>query len=75
MSDNNVIELLWMHYRSNVIPAKAREVQLYETRKAFYSGARALFQMLKSPALIDEDTLIERVDTELEAFAQKAGVT
>ena len=37
----------WSSYRTLVVPADAGEVQVEETRRAFYAGAAVIFQGLK----------------------------
>ncbi len=40
------IELGWNSYKKMVIPADAPDVQIKETRQAFYAGAAILFEGL-----------------------------
>lgn len=41
-----IIEEGWKKYRAMVVPANAGEVQIAETRQAFYAGAAVLFESL-----------------------------
>lgn len=68
------IERAWSHYRKTLLPADASEVQVAETRKAFFSGAAVLFFSLLE-ALSDgaDDTpedlaLMSEINEELQTF-------
>ncbi|TFH40740.1 MAG: hypothetical protein E4H01_16075, partial [Lysobacterales bacterium] len=50
-----LIERAWQSYRVNVVPHDAGEVQLKETRNAFYAGAAILFTTLTSETFLDDD--------------------
>lgn len=41
----------WASYRELVVPAEAGEVQVQESRRAFYAGARAVESMFR--AMVD----------------------
>jgi hypothetical protein len=41
-----LIELAWLSYQRDVIPRNAPEVQVTESRRAFYAGAQALFHTI-----------------------------
>ena len=40
------IEKLWRSYLLDVVPKNAAEIQIRETRRAFYAGAAALFNSI-----------------------------
>lgn len=71
----------WLTYRNGVIPRDAPSVQLTESRRAFYAGAWAFYQLLmnrleerheETPA---DMAFMAALDAELRAFndAVKAG--
>jgi hypothetical protein len=69
-----IIESAWLDYREKVIPADAPDIQIDETRKAFYAGAGQLFQSIlrvlgpgEEPTDADL-TIMDGIQEELEAF-------
>lgn len=40
------IEELWLSYKDEVLPPGTSEVQISETRNAFYAGAGSLFKVI-----------------------------
>lgn len=64
----------WDVYASNVVPAAAGDVQVKETRRAFYGGAAALFEILMSRLELgaeptDNDfRLLDGLKAELDGF-------
>lgn len=48
MTERNpaLMRTAWLGYRREVIPPDAPEVQVTESRRAFYAGAGALFSLL-----------------------------
>lgn len=65
------IEAEWQSYKTMVVPPDAEEVQLKETRKAFYAGAVGLFDILMSQQGAGEQhyfQLLDDIKEELEQF-------
>lgn len=68
------IEAEWLSYRTMVVPPDAEEVQLSETRKAFFAGAVAVIAILSDHLLInktptkDELLILAQLTKELEVF-------
>lgn len=65
----------WESYRDNVLPVGAEEVQINETRLAFYAGAAALWSVVMNmlspgaePTDDDEQAMAE-IEQELKSFA------
>jgi hypothetical protein len=74
---NDLIAAAWDSYLKQLMHPSAGEVQIRETRKAFYAGATALFFMLielfaddKEPTEADL-TLMSDVERELNEFAKE----
>jgi hypothetical protein len=65
----------WLSYQK-ILPADAGEIQITETRRAFYAGATALWSLIMStldPGLDPTDAELKRMDAldaELTAFQQ-----
>lgn len=57
----------WESYRRMVVPADAGEVQINETRQAFYAGASILFTALTSPGMLDPGT--EETEADMQTMA------
>lgn len=72
------IERGWLSYRAMVVPADAGEVQVNETKQAFYAGASILFTTLMQPGVLDpgleetENDMKKMADlqAEIDAFGQ-----
>ena len=61
-----IIEKMWIGYRDTIISKDAGELQIKETRQAFYSGATVLFTILTSQVFLDKDgDSIEPTDDDL----------
>jgi hypothetical protein len=66
----------WERYRRDVIPEGAGEVQLRETRLAFYGGAQALFATLTgglsdgSEPTETDLAMMSELDQELRQFVE-----
>jgi hypothetical protein len=64
----------WQSYEAGVIPRTASPVQRVESRRAFYAGAQALFEILTRGAsdgdevTDDDEQLMLRVNAEIQAF-------
>jgi hypothetical protein len=73
------IERGWLHYRAMVIPADASEIQVTESRQAFFAGAAILFTALTHPDVLDpgleatDNDLMKMADlqAEIDAFGQE----
>lgn len=73
------IERGWDSYRKMVVPADAPQVQIDETRQAFYAGAAILFTTLMQPGVLDpgiEETpndlkKMADLQAEIDAFGQQ----
>lgn len=65
---------MWRSYESNVMPKDPSPIQVQETRRAFYAGALALFNVasygIGAPSVSSEDGVayLERIETEMNAF-------
>ena len=76
MKKIGVVEREWESYRREVIPVGAPEVQIQESRRAFYGGARSLLAAIVNSLdpdtePVDEDVArMEEIHAELEKFAQ-----
>lgn len=71
------IELEWFTYHAQVLPPNVSDVQVRETRKAFYAGAQALYALLMNQLSSEEAghvgvekdmQLLSEVDKELKWF-------
>lgn len=67
-----------MSYRTEVVPRNAPPVQVQETRRAFYAGAKALFDFIgenitqtpkSGPSEVDMNT-VGSINQELNEFCQ-----
>lgn len=73
------IEALWNSYRENVLPAECSEIQITETRRAFYAGVKGFLGYLLTvldPAAdpTEEDLwIMEEIERELKEFAEHVG--
>jgi hypothetical protein len=70
----------WRSYREGVLPAEAPDVQVLETKRAFYAGAWALLQLMLN---LDEGTLdatdqdlrvMDVIHQELQSFGAGGGL-
>jgi hypothetical protein len=69
----NEIETAWRSYAAEVIPPGAPEVQLSETRRAFYAGVFSLLEIVKvlgTDAVSEEAGVfrMEMIDQEIQQF-------
>jgi len=79
--NKGLLESQWQEYRSKVISKRAPEVQVTESKRAFFAGAWAFYAVLMNnvgpePQETREDlSLMEGLHTEMVAFAEacKAG--
>lgn len=46
MTTKPLIHAMWEHYQKCAVPQKAEEIQIKQTRWAFYAGASAMLQCL-----------------------------
>ena len=46
----NTIQTSWLSYKAGVLPAGASEVQIRETKQAFYAGSLLIFELLGTVA-------------------------
>ena len=64
------LETEWASYRTAVVPKDAGEIQVEETRRAFYAGAAALYsvvmRMLEPGAEATEQDLANMVELNAE---------
>lgn len=71
------IEQGWKSYRELVVPDDASDVQIRETRQAFYAGAAILFQALMvaldpgTEPTADDMQRMADLQAELDAFGQE----
>jgi hypothetical protein len=74
---NRPVKSQWDTYRA-ILPKDAGSIQVFETRRAFYAGAHALFYLILNklePTTPDEEPtendmkLMDDIDQELRAFA------
>jgi hypothetical protein len=67
-----LVEQGWRSYRDQVVPNGAPPVQLQETRRAFFAGAKLLLSVLMNDVTpLSEDAgvqVLEAVDKELNQF-------
>lgn len=77
MSDAKLIARGWERYRQMVVPRDASEVQVKETRQAFYAGASVLFTTLVNalePGQEATDADLRKmndIQAEIDAFGQE----
>ena len=69
MSDANVIEAKWQNYLAKVIPAGASEIQVIESRKAFYAGVSAVWQLCMSDEI--SEAMLNDIDQSLLAWIEE----
>ena len=61
----------WLAYHLHVLPDDAPEVQVRETRRAFYAGAEAMFTLInKASNGLTEDEACARLDGYLQEIAE-----
>ena len=77
MSGFKYIESGWAGYRHVVIPADASEVQVNESRRAFFAGAACLFETIMlaaspgvEPTEADMD-MMANLQAEIDEFGQQ----
>ena len=68
-----MINEAWLSYEAEVIPANAPEVQRSESRRAFYAGARTVFDGLVSGVSEEGTTeadlaMMDSIKSELDQF-------
>lgn len=67
-----LIEKGWRSYRDQVVPNGAPPVQLQETRRAFFAGAKALLSVLTNDVTpLSDDAgvqVLEAIDKEFNEF-------
>lgn len=70
----NWMEALWKVYVEAVMPKGAPPVQITECRRAFFSGARALFELqtgvFAEQSDDDAEASMQKVSEELDAFSR-----
>lgn len=71
------IQQLWNTYEKNCVPADASTVQIQETRRAFFAGAAAMWQLFGQIADQGSEEkshqMFERLDKELVEFMENLG--
>ena len=72
------IKAQWEEFKKATIPKEAGETQLQETRRAFYAGAKVLFDSFLSASEnqlndLDGAKIIEGYDNELHEFMSRIG--
>ncbi len=71
------IESGWREYKQMVVPSTASEVQIHETRQAFYAGATILFHTIMlsldpgEEPTSDDMQRMEYLQKELDEFGQE----
>lgn len=76
LRERRSIEEEWQGYKAAVIPKDAPEVQLVESRRAFYAGARSLFSLISGGLDADHEptdldvAYLDELTKELAAFAR-----
>jgi hypothetical protein len=58
----------WASYVANVLPADAGEVQVEETKRAFYSGATSMYSAMLEASTLDEaaaEARLQALDREI----------
>jgi hypothetical protein len=71
------IGALWAQFRRAMLP-QVSSVQVKETRRAFYLGAGAMFQLMNQAAKISDDeqasiAMLSDIDAELKEFFDDIG--
>lgn len=74
----HVLARAWESYRAKVLPPDAPDVQVVETRRAFYAGATIVLEICKRVGAPDvsEDLGVlqfEMLDREIVAFMARIG--
>lgn len=72
----NTIRDEWDSYLSDVVPKDADPIQVQETRRAFYAGARAMQGLLMVATTYSDDAaeqLMQAFENELAAFGKSVG--
>lgn len=64
----------WTDYKEKVVPTNAPEVQVVETRKAFYAGGIALVSLIHQMDMTDPAKSFKAIEDELMQFAASVGV-
>ena len=68
----NTIQDAWLNYKSKVVPDSACEIQVNETKQAFYAGSLCAFSLLGTVAekYTEEQgaNILEGIDKELADF-------
>jgi len=67
------IAVAWDTFVQDVLPIDASPIQISETRKAFYAGARASMSLMQQFALQQEEiavVAVEEMERELQQFAK-----
>ena len=59
----NTAQQAWEDYRAATMPKDAPDVQVAETRQAFYAGALATFQLMIAFSEYSEEAAAEMLDT------------
>ena len=64
----------WKSYRQQVIPPTAPDVQVVESKRAFYAGANCLFRLLQRTVSVGDEVTgadmraMESIDREFKEF-------
>lgn len=64
----------WKSYRQQVIPPTASDVQVTESKRAFYAGANSLFRLLQRTVSVGDEVssadmrAMESIDREFKEF-------
>lgn len=70
----NWMEAMWKVYREAVMPENVSGTQLTETKRAFFAGGRALFELQTGVFALmtddDAEKAMQKVSDELRAFSQ-----
>lgn len=70
---------MWASYESEVLPARAHDVERMETKRAFYAGAQGLLSaILKglTPGTEPEEAdlrMMDEIEAEIRAFGEDVG--
>jgi hypothetical protein len=70
----SIVHNLWETFRQEVVPPDASSIQVRETRRAFYAGAKMLLGLILTsfaPGTEAEESdldLMDQIDQELRAF-------
>jgi hypothetical protein len=72
-----LIETEWQNYRRKVIPVHAAQVQLIESRRAFFAGAWAYYSLVMEHMTPDKEPtdadmkFMAQLDAEMRAFGER----